>query len=170
MGWSLFCDLNKQNTSRIYILQVLFRWESVFLWVFTLLIIISFLCILLNYFLDQWTFQEIMNCKKRIKLHQAVCHQPLWCQNPPLRLLKHSCFIPSCSQFLVVLLIVLSRPSRQIYSVRMVGSSSQKNSFCSTWDPLLAQGASHKKIPHTGDTNSLDRCGQQDRYKFEEVA
>ena len=27
-----------------------------------------------------------------------------------------------------------------------------------------------EKIPHTGDTNSLDLCGQQDRYKFEEVA
>ena len=27
-----------------------------------------------------------------------------------------------------------------------------------------------KKIPHTGDKESLDRCGQQDRYKFEEVA
>ena len=25
------------------------------------------------------------------------------------------------------------------------------------------------KIPHTGDTNSLDRCGQQDRYNFGEV-
>ena len=31
-------------------------------------------------------------------------------------------------------------------------------------------GVKDVKIPHTGDTNSLDRCGQQDRYKFEEVA
>ena len=27
-----------------------------------------------------------------------------------------------------------------------------------------------KKILHTEDTSSLDQCGQQDRYKFEEVA
>ena len=27
-----------------------------------------------------------------------------------------------------------------------------------------------QQIPHTGDINSLDRCGQQDRYKYEEVA
>ena len=28
----------------------------------------------------------------------------------------------------------------------------------------------NKKIPHTGDTNSLDRCGQWNQYKFEEEA
>ena len=27
-----------------------------------------------------------------------------------------------------------------------------------------------RKVPHTGDTNSLDRCGWWDRYKFEEQA
>ena len=27
-----------------------------------------------------------------------------------------------------------------------------------------------EKIPYTGDTNSLDRCGKYDQYIFEEVA
>ena len=47
--------------------------------------------------------------------------------------------------------------------------------FFSSWflifsRPYLILPSVREKIPHTGDTNSLDRCGQQDRYKFEEVA